>query len=88
MPHARRSRAATGTRLISRSRRTSRVGRWRELRQFIARTKPELVVVDEAAPKPAETTPADVPFFGRPPDDPGVKPIKAAASGKQGFKLF
>ena len=50
------------------------------------RTKPELVVVDEAAPKPAASQ--ELPFFGRPPDDPGVKPVKAAASGKQGFKLF
>lgn len=51
-------------------------------------TPPELVVVDEAAPKPAETPSPDVPFFGRPPDDPGVKPAKAAAAGKQSFKLF
>jgi uncharacterized membrane-anchored protein len=29
----------------------------------------------------------DAPFFGRPPDDPGVKPVKAVA-GKQSFKLF
>ena len=52
------------------------------------RTKPELVVVDEATPKPAEVMSPDAPFFGRPPDDPGVKPVKAAAAGKQGFKLF
>ena len=59
-----------------------------EAEKPIEKAKPELVVVDEAAPKPAEVTPPDVPFFGRPPDDPGVKPVKAAASGKQGFKLF
>lgn len=53
----------------------------------VEKTKPELVVVDEAAPKPKETAASDVPFFGRPPDDPGVKPLKAMA-GKQGFKLF
>ena len=52
------------------------------------RAKPELVVVDEAAPKAKEEAAPDPPFFGRPPEDPGVKPIKAAAAGKQGFKLF
>jgi HemY protein len=49
--------------------------------------RPEIVVVDEAAPKTEEGASPDVPFFGRPPDDPGVKPLKAVA-GKQGFKLF
>jgi HemY protein len=48
--------------------------------------KPALVVVDEAAPKPAVSP--DVPFFGRPPDDPGVRPSSAPASDKQAFKLF
>jgi HemY protein len=52
------------------------------------KARPELVVVDEATPKPVEVASPDVPFFGRPPDDPGVKPVKAEASGKQGFKLF
>jgi HemY protein len=51
------------------------------------KTKPELVVVDETAPKPVEVMSPDAPFFGRPPDDPGVKPVKAVA-GKQSFKLF
>lgn len=53
----------------------------------IEQPKPELVVVDEAAPKPQDAGSAELPFFGRPPDDPGVKPVKAA-NGKQGFKLF
>ena len=50
------------------------------------KAKPELVVVDEATAKSPASP--DVPFFGRPPDDPGVKPVKAAVAGKQGFKLF
>lgn len=50
--------------------------------------KPELAVVaatPSAVPQPASS---ELPFFGRPPDDPGVKPVKAAVAGKQGFKLF
>jgi HemY protein len=50
------------------------------------KVRPELVVVEEATPKPEANS--ELPFFGRPPDDPGVKPVRAAASGKQGFKLF
>ena len=50
--------------------------------------KPELAVAaaetPSAVPEPASS---DLPFFGRPPDDPGVKPVKTVA-GKQGFKLF
>ncbi|MBX9457052.1 MAG: heme biosynthesis protein HemY [Rhizobium sp.] len=53
--------------------------------QAPAQGKPALVVVDEAAPKEVAST--DLPFFGRPPDDPGVKPVRAVV-GKQGFKLF
>ena len=45
------------------------------------RAKPELVVVDEAAPKPAEVMSPDAPFFGRPPDDPGVKPVMVSRLG-------
>jgi HemY protein len=49
------------------------------------RSRPELVVVEEGGNRP--TVPGEHPFFGRPPDDPGVKPVKAAG-GKPGFKLF
>lgn len=52
----------------------------------VEKTRPELVL-DEAAPTAKEAASGDLPFFGRPPDDPGVKPVKAVA-GKQGFKLF
>ena len=53
----------------------------------VEQPRPELVVVDKAAPAPKEAAPSEAPFFGRPPDDPGVKPVKAVA-GRQGFKLF
>lgn len=49
--------------------------------------RPELVVVDDTSDLPKKTGSPETPFYGRPPDDPGVKPVKAAA-GKSGFKLF
>jgi len=50
--------------------------------------KPEPIVLDEAAPKKLEGANEDQPFFGRPPDDPGVKPIKEAVAKPATFRLF
>ena len=50
-----------------------------EIAQPVEQQKP-----DDA---PEEAASPDLPFFGRPPDDPGVKPA-AAVEGRQGFKLF
>lgn len=52
------------------------------------KARPELVVVtEETPPKSKPANGSDQPFFGRPPDDPGVKPARAAGD-KPGFKLF
>ena len=48
--------------------------------------EPASVTPDEAAPRKEKPAPGAEPFFGRPPDDPGVK--KEVAPSEAGFKLF